>query len=451
MDHESIIKHQAQALESSNTALPSLFKDAMQRERLKRIIDKEFFDPNEDQEIAHWFSRFNTIRQDLWATIESGIYYTGGMDKLSTAHDYQYFVLGYSAVCSLIRMDQFLLNKVATHSVIQRKLNQAFPAHRVERKQFNEIYKGLVQPSNAIRIHHAHRLLNKRKEIINQAVTNSPAETTFKRLSQQERYIDLSRKNYVLSWLKSRQLIWRRRGASARQKVLFAMLEIGGRIAAELGLPRPKKVTASIRNEVKEILQAGDFFVTRHNHALTNLFLPGFWPHTALYIGDEHDRDALGINAEKSLTKVAKYWCGPNCVLEAQKDGVRFRPLAETLSVDAFVVIRPNFATPEKKRALLRALEHAGKRYNFDFDFFRSDQLVCTEVIYRAYDGIHGFEIPLQERIGRKTLSAEDLLDLTLDTDWAEPIAIFGVGESENGLKTGQQARELLRRSYRTE
>jgi len=201
------------------------------------------------------------------------------------------------------------------------------------------------------------------------------------------------------------------------------MLEIGGRIAAELGLPRPKKVTASIRNEVKEIVQAGDFFVTRHNHALTNLFLPGFWPHTALYVGDEHNRDALGITTEKSLTeseepltkseesmtKVAKFWRGPNCVLEAQKDGVRFRPLSETLCVDAFVVIRPNFAAPEKKRALLRALEHAGKRYNFDFDFFRSDQLVCTEVIYRAYDGIHGFEIPLQERIGRKTLSAEEL------------------------------------------
>ena len=116
--------------------------------------------------------------------------------------------------------------------------------------------------------------------------------------------------------------------------------------------------------------------------------------------------------------------------------------------MDAFVLIRPNFSKLEKKEAILRAIEHAGKGYNFDFDFFRSDQLVCTDVIYRAYDGIGGINIPLQERIGRKTLSAEDLLDLTLESDWAEPIAIFGVGDNKSTLQTGDKVRKILRDSY---
>lgn len=446
MDHDSIISRQTQALRSLTDALPLLFKDAMSQERLANIIKQEFFSPTEDEEIAYWFARFTTIRRNLWSIVETGIYCTGGMDKLSQAHDYQYFVLGYSAVCSLIRMDRFLLNKIATHTMIQRKLNEAFPNHRIERKQFNEIFKALVQRNNATRIHQAHRILKKRRRAISSAVAGSPVEDIFKRLSQQERYIDLSRKNYFLAWLRSRKLIWRRRGASAKQKSLFTVLEYGGRLAADLALPRPKKVTATVRAQVQDILQPGDFFITRHSHALTNLFLPGFWPHAALYVGYQEDRERLGVAAKSRYTK---YWSNQNCVLEAQKDGVHYRPLAETLSVDAFVLIRPNFAKDEIAQALSRVTEHAGKGYNFDFDFFRSDQLVCTEVVYRAYDGMADKTIPLQERIGRKTLSAEDLLDLTLDSDWAEPIAIFGVGKSESSLIVDETVCDILRASYR--
>jgi len=449
MDHELIIRRQAQALQSLTVSLPRLFEDAMSSEKLTEIVEKKFFDSAEDESIAYWFARFTTIRRNLWSIVETGIYYTGGMDKLSQSHDYQYFVLGYSAVCSLIRMDRFLLNKVATHTLIQRKLNEAFPNHRIERKQFSEIYQGLVHPHNAIRIHQAHRILKKRKTAINRAVTNSPVENIFERLPQQERYIDLSRKNYLLAWLKSRRLIWRRRGASAKQKSLFTIFEYGGRLAADLALPRPKQVTSAIRSEVEALLQPGDFFITRHSHALTNLFLPGFWPHAALYLGTPQDRKRLGISAiPTKLVNASKYWVKQNCVLEAQKDGVHFRPLSETLRVDAFVVVRPNFSNAEKKDAILRVIEHAGKAYNFDFDFFRSDQLVCTEVIYRAYDGIGGFNIPLKERIGRKTLSAEDLLDLALNSDWADPIAIFGIGDNRRALQTGNNVTEILRGSY---
>ena len=80
----------------------------------------------------------------------------------------------------------------------------------------------------------------------------------------------------MLAWLKSRRLVWRRRGASAKQKSLFTIFEYGGRLAADLALPRPKQVTSLVRTEVEKLLEPGDFFITRHSHALTNLFLPGF-------------------------------------------------------------------------------------------------------------------------------------------------------------------------------
>jgi len=55
---------------------------------------------------------------------------------------------------------------------------------------------------------------------------------------------------------------------------------------------------------------------------MSNLFLPGFWPHSALWLGAE-DAD----------------------ILEAKKDGVLLRTIEDTLQVDAFIVLRPKLTS----------------------------------------------------------------------------------------------------------
>ena len=66
----------------------------------------------------------------------------------------------------------------------------------------------------------------------------------------------------------------------------------------------------------------------------------------------------------------------------------------------------------------------------------------------RSYDGLDGIRFPLTERAGRKTLSAEDLLNFALGDGPFEPAAIFGVKGCENELVTGDGVRELLRASF---
>lgn len=446
MNHSDLIARQILALESLEDAIPSLFKDAFSKQRLATIIKDGLFSPTDNDEIAYWFARFTTIRNNLWSIIEVSIHYGDGLHATHHGDDYQHFVVAYSAICSLIRIDRFLIDRIAQHTLIQRKLNEAFPEHRIPRKQFHTIRKAMLQPSNAIRIYQAHRTLKRHRRKIQLAVNGSPVDAIFLKLAKKERYLNLSRRGYFFAWLRCRKLNWQRRGASAKQKTLFNILEYSGRLASELSLPRPKQVTATIRNQLQTIVEPGDIFITRHSKALTNLFLPGFWPHAALYIGLESDR---AIMHEHCAMDGASNWCGENCTLEALKDGVQFRPLTETLNVDAFVVLRPNFSKQEKSHAIARVIKHQGKGYNFDFDFFRSDRLVCTEVIYRAYDDINNIRIPLEERMGRKTLSAENILDLSLDSTWATPVAIFGVGDDKSTLITGEKVPEILLRSYR--
>ncbi len=445
MDSRIVIELELRALNSLNLALARLFDDAMSRERLSEIASRGIFSPSEDEEIGYWFARFLTLRNNLWDIVNTTIDQTGGTRKLINDSDWQYFLMAYSAICSIVRMDRFLVTKVASHSDIQRKLNESIPSLRVERKQYTAVYKALFSPMNATRIHEAHRTFKKNRTRIGQAISGQPdLEDLFLQIPKQERYIDLSWRRYLGAWFLARRHSWRRRGASARQKSLFAMLEYSGRAVAEIKLPRTKRVTAAIRQQLVSILEPGDIFITRHRQALTNLFLPGYWPHAALFVGRREEQSKLS-----EMSGYLQYWAGDRVTFEALKDGLRFRTLDETLSVDGFVVLRPNLTNAEIQHAVARVVTHAGKGYNFDFDFFRSDQLVCTEVVYRAYDGVGGTNIPLTERMGRMTLSAEDLLDLSIDSDWATPIAIYGVGASKAKLIRGAAVIQVLEKSYR--
>jgi len=142
-------------------------------------------------------------------------------------------------------------------------------------------------------------------------------------------------------------------------------------------------------------------------------------------------------------------WSGDRRVLEALKDGVLFRPLEQTLAVDAVAVIRPQLHEADLARAIERAVRHEGKLYDSDIDFFRSDRLVCTEAMYRAFDGIGPVRLTLTERSGRPTLSAEDLLDLAVDSRGFDPIAVCGAPTCPETLIAGAGARDAILRSYR--
>jgi len=77
------------------------------------------------------------------------------------------------------------------------------------------------------------------------------------------------------------------------------------------------------------------------------------------------------------------------------------------------------------------------------------DNSARNELIYRAYDGLEGMWFPLQDRAGRKTLSAEDLLDFALDTNAFTPAAIFSLHDGHDSIVFGEDVRAALIASYR--
>jgi uncharacterized protein YycO len=125
--------------------------------------------------------------------------------------------------------------------------------------------------------------------------------------------------------------------------------------------------------------------------------------------------------------------------------GVRIRSINSPFSSDSAVVLRPRLETAQIAEAIARALSHEGKAYDFDFDFSTSHRLVCTEVIYRAYEGVANIRFDLQRHVSRFALSTSDLLQMALAGLHFEVVAVYATRHSPQ-IEIGLAAAEIVRR-----
>ncbi len=161
--------------------------------------------------------------------------------------------------------------------------------------------------------------------------------------------------------------------------------------------------------ELRAKLKPGDVMLERRNWFLSNAFLPGYWPHSALYVGTPADLQRLGLDRDP---RVQKHWQKflvrdekghEHVIIEAISEGVVFTSMEHSVGeADAAAFLRPNLSEDRLKESIARGFSHVGKPYDFEFDFFSSDKLVCSEVVYRAFDG--DIKLPLVDVMGRKTL-----------------------------------------------
>ncbi len=189
------------------------------------------------------------------------------------------------------------------------------------------------------------------------------------------------------------------------------------------------------------VLQPGDVIVERRNWYLSNLGLPGFWPHAALFVGSRAELEAWadddGVRAlfpqglvahlEANAPEAFAAWVGeesaanaeaetePARVIEAVSEGVVFTSLHHSCLADHVAFLRPRRSKAERAYAIAESFRHFGKPYDFDFDFQTITALVCSELVYTAYDlpssvGARLDLDPLPSVMGRVTLPPNDII-----------------------------------------
>ena len=448
MSHASLIQAAARSVASLAPAL--MARPERELEDIARGIDRGHFTPDEDERIRERFAAYLTARAGMLETIaDLKPIALAPLGTVDDARRVQAFTIAYAAASLLVRAARFVVEQYAAHPVIQRKLNEAEPRFGLPRKQFTMIYRAVTSPLNAWQLADAARFAQQHRAEIESLAADPMFAMVLSQLHESEAALLRRKRTLLRARLAYRWHSLRRRRASAFQQALFGLFEVSGRVIADMRNPfHTKRVTPEIVNEFASILQPGDAIVSRHDDAMSNLFLPGYWIHSSLHIGTEEDRRRLGVRVDPPRESK---WTGPIRVLEARKDGVLLRPLHDTLAVDAVAVVRPRMPAEALREALGRALAHEGKLYDFEFDFFRSDRLVCTGVIYRGFDGLGGLKFPITRRAGRPTFSSEDLLQMAIEDRGYEPVAVFGAPMCASGIARGDEARLALQATLKSD
>ena len=175
------------------------------------------------------------------------------------------------------------------------------------------------------------------------------------------------------------------------------------------------------------LLEPGDILLERREWYLTNVGIPGYWSHAALYVGTPRERikffddpqtlmwaqkqGAPTLEQLLSQTYPRAYAMGkttsddgnPIRVMEAIAEGVVFSSLEFSAGCDSLAVLRPRLQKKDRALAIFRAFQYFGLPYDYNFDYLTENSLVCTELIYKAYEpgrDSSGLHLPL-EKIGK--------------------------------------------------
>jgi hypothetical protein len=182
----------------------------------------------------------------------------------------------------------------------------------------------------------------------------------------------------------------------------------------------------------KAKLEPGDIILERRNWYLSNIGLPGFWPHAALFVGtqtqilkalaeDPEVKRDLGDLGAHFAEAYPKAWASlaerdhgghEQCVIEAVSEGVSSASLEHSCAADYVAALRPRVPPRQRALAIERALRFWGRPYDFNFDFATDDEVVCSELVVKAYESspsLPGLKVPYVELLGRRAVPPTEI------------------------------------------
>lgn len=151
-------------------------------------------------------------------------------------------------------------------------------------------------------------------------------------------------------------------------------------IMCNIDLPKifaSRTLGSTVPEGLKEQLKPGDVLLRRTEGTSGNYFIPSWWKHAAVYVGNGK-------------------------VVEATFAGVKTTSLKEFFEHgDHAAVVRAKDLSEKEQKAMAKfAKRQEGKPYDFDVDFNDASRLTCTELAYQALKAVKGKEVAEQNWFG---------------------------------------------------
>ncbi|MDN5280088.1 MAG: hypothetical protein PWR01_4053 [Clostridiales bacterium] len=202
---------------------------------------------------------------------------------------------------------------------------------------------------------------------------------------------------------------------------------------------KTRLVSKAMLKKFHAMLKPGDIILERQDWYLSNLFLPGFWPHGIIYLGDRKqlseffDKDKEVQNwcrkndcktflellekdfpkASRAYLKGSRIAAHKNVVIEAISEGVVFNSIEESCHADYLAALRPRLRKIDIAKAIHQAFYYFGREYDFRFSFDSEQTMVCTELVSKAYcrQDERGLKLPYTLQMGKYGVTSDSIVE----------------------------------------
>ncbi len=338
------------------------------------------------------------------------------------------FLVAYGAFVEQYQAAVTVAREAAQNGVVQAIFNEASP--QLAAGAFASLGKHLVHPDTVVRLNAGRAYL----ALLEDELRGPLAEMLRQRLDD----IDRTAEERADVFFRSPLNYLERKALTFWLPVQQEVAELMSHLRAT---DRPFFLTPEHLRPIVGRMQPGDIVLHRREWCLTNLGIPGYWTHAALYLGTPEALDAHfdglpeleGGSASAYLeARHPGAWATyvtpdddghPRAMIEALRPGVVCHSFERSNHADAMCALRVRRADRGRQLAAVdEALRHFGKPYDYNFDFATEGAVVCSELVYQAWRA--GDEVDLEPRQanGRLLLSPNEIaIKLDRELDSPEP------------------------------
>jgi len=384
------------------------------RRILPAATQRGYLAPDEEKQVRQMLLSYRNLRLAAYEII---LRYCDYAERAPETCRLQAFVLAFTAALTLYAKSLRIIQIVEHAPLLRTKLNEPEPRLDLETGFFDDVLTGYSSLSNYRLVREADRFWRLHRRRMNQLGFHAiPTVTWALDVIRRQRRIVRNRLLHVL-WQRLRR-DWREfRNTVLRpaREARYSLQATFGETFAQARTTRHYQpgITGNVLSELSPLLQRGDILLVRTEKKVTTALLPGFWAHAAIMLGGPEALADLDIGTLKARRFSVPAPFG--YVLEGVAPRVEINPLHQCLAADHVLVLRPNLSPELLRAALTEAFAHYGKPYDFEFDFTLSTRVVCTGLVYRAFHSRGPIRIELIPRLGRFTLSGDDLANQALD------------------------------------
>ena len=334
------------------------------------------------------------------------------------------FLLAFGAALTIYAKSLQLIQAYEREPLVRKKLNEPDTKFELEPDFFEELLRGYSSPANYRGLAKAAWFWRSHRRNWQKLAAASQEDWKWLlELIRRQRGIVRQRLLHVLAC--RLRYDWRAFASTVLRPVRNTRYSIRSQIAGACSQLRTTlhyepALKPDVLARLRPHLRPGDVLLIRAEKKVTSAILPGFWAHAALFIGDAAGLESLGIAAQPMVAKhsasLLQQDAGLGCAIEAITPRVRVNSIQAVLFADHVAVLRPRLGAGDLRAGVAEAFHHIDKPYDYEFDFNISTRIVCTELIYRCYHKRGPIDFTLIKRLGRYSLSGDDLMNQWLQS-----------------------------------